>query len=96
VPTTIVNKGFSFSQGQVTLEVTLDKDMYYHGERVAARINVTNTSRKSVKNIRVRIRETGWNSYTEFTCMFSWRYNPLWFYFDSLVAGFSLLIFEVS
>jgi hypothetical protein len=67
VPTTIVNKGFSFSQGQVTLEVTLDKDIYYHGERVAARINVTNTSRKSVKSIRVRLGETGWSSYAEYT-----------------------------
>jgi arrestin-2 len=59
VPTSIVNKGFSFSQGQVTLEVTLDKDIYYHGERVAARINVTNTSRKSVRNIKVRLPDTG-------------------------------------
>jgi hypothetical protein len=29
-------------------------------------------------------------------CLFSWRYNPLWLYFHSPVAGFSLLIFEVS
>jgi hypothetical protein len=26
----------------------------------------------------------------------SWRYNPLWLYFHSPVAGFSLLVFEVS
>jgi len=31
-----------------------------------------------------------------FVCLFSWRYNPLWLYFHSPVAGFSLLIFEVS
>jgi hypothetical protein len=29
-------------------------------------------------------------------CVFSWRYNPLWLYFHSPVAGFSLLVFEVS
>ena len=29
-------------------------------------------------------------------CLFSWRYNPLWSYFHSPVAGFSLLVFEVS
>jgi hypothetical protein len=29
-------------------------------------------------------------------CLFSWRYNPLWLYFHSPVAGFSLLVFEVS
>jgi len=28
-------------------------------------------------------------------CLFSWRYNPLWLYFHSTVAGFSLLVFEV-
>jgi hypothetical protein len=27
---------------------------------------------------------------------FSWRYNPMWLYFHSPVAGFSLLVFEVS
>jgi len=29
-------------------------------------------------------------------CLFSRRYNPLWLYFHSPVAGFSLLVFEVS
>jgi len=29
-------------------------------------------------------------------CLFSWRYNPLCLYFHSPVAGFSLLVFEVS
>ena len=28
--------------------------------------------------------------------LFSWRYNPLWLYFHSPVAGFSLLFFEDS
>ena len=28
--------------------------------------------------------------------LFSWRHNPLWLYFHSPVAGFSLLVFEVS
>jgi hypothetical protein len=32
----------------------------------------------------------------QFVCLFSWRYNPLWLYFHSPVAGFSLLVFEVS
>jgi len=31
-----------------------------------------------------------------FICSFSCRYNPLWLYFHSPVAGFSLLVFEVS
>jgi hypothetical protein len=32
----------------------------------------------------------------EVLLLFSWRYNPLWLYFHSPVAGFSLLVFEVS
>jgi hypothetical protein len=31
-----------------------------------------------------------------FVCLFSWRYNPLWLYFQSPVVGFSLLFFEVT
>jgi hypothetical protein len=31
-----------------------------------------------------------------FICLFSGRYNPLWLYIHSPVAGFSLLVFEVS
>jgi len=27
-------------------------------------------------------------------CLFSWRYNPLWLYFHSPVAGFSRLVFR--
>jgi hypothetical protein len=29
-------------------------------------------------------------------CLFSWRYKPLWLYFRSPVAGFSILVFEDS
>jgi hypothetical protein len=29
-------------------------------------------------------------------CLFSWRYTQLWLYFHSPVAGFSLVVFEVS
>jgi hypothetical protein len=35
-------------------------------------------------------------SWVLFVCLFSWLYNPLWLYFHSPVAGFSLLVFEVS
>jgi hypothetical protein len=34
--------------------------------------------------------------YSLFVCLFSCRYNPLWLYFHSPVAGFSLLVYEVS
>lgn len=53
MPTSLVSKGFTFSQGKLNLEVTLDKEIYYHGEKVAANVIVTNNSRKAVKNIKV-------------------------------------------
>lgn len=51
----MVFKGFTFSQGKLNLEVTLDREIYYHGEKVAANVTVTNNSRKAVKNIKVNI-----------------------------------------
>lgn len=53
LPSSLVSKGFTFSQGKLNLEITLDKEIYYHGERIAANVIVTNNSRKSVKNIKV-------------------------------------------
>ncbi|PBC28583.1 arrestin homolog [Apis cerana] len=53
LPTSLVSKGFTFSQGKLNLEVTLDKEIYYHGEKVAANVIVTNNSRKAVKNIKL-------------------------------------------
>jgi hypothetical protein len=49
---------------------------------------------KNVKKVASEIRS---NTVLKlFVCLFSWRYNPLWLYFHSPVAGFSLLVFEVS
>ncbi|XP_071445722.1 arrestin homolog [Hetaerina americana] len=53
LPSSLVSKGFTFSQGKINLEVTLDKEIYYHGEKVCPNIIITNNSRKSVKNIKV-------------------------------------------
>lgn len=52
LPSSLVSKGFTFSQGKINLEVTLDREIYYHGEKVAATVVITNNSRKSVKNIK--------------------------------------------
>lgn len=53
LPSSLVSKGFTFSQGKINLEVTLDREIYYHGEKVAATVVITNNSRKTVKNIKV-------------------------------------------
>jgi len=50
-PSTLVSKGFALSSGKLNLEVTLEKDIYYHGEQVSANLNITNGSRKTVKSI---------------------------------------------
>jgi len=54
-PSVLVSKGFTFSAGKINLEVTLDRDIYYHGEEMAARVLVTNTSKKAVRNIKVMV-----------------------------------------
>lgn len=52
LPSSLVSKGFTFSQGKLNLEVTLDREIYYHGEKIAANVVVTNNSKKTVKNIK--------------------------------------------
>lgn len=55
LPSSLVSKGFTFSNGKINLEVTLDREIYYHGEKLAANVIVSNNSRKSVRNIRVMV-----------------------------------------
>jgi len=54
-PSVLVSKGFTFSSGKINLEVTLDRDIYYHGEELAAKVLVTNTSKKAVRNVKVMV-----------------------------------------
>nr|BAI50912.1 arrestin [Triops granarius] len=56
-PSTIVSKGFTFSSGKITLETTLDKELYYHGEPVNVNVSINNGSKKSVKRITVAIMQ---------------------------------------
>lgn len=48
LPSSLVSKGFTFSSGKINLEVTLDKEIYYHGEKIGANIMISNHSRKQV------------------------------------------------
>lgn len=52
LPTSLVNKSFTFSNGKITLEVTLDREYYYHGEDISVTVSVNNNSKKSVRNIK--------------------------------------------
>ena len=40
------------------LEVSLDRELYYHGEDLPIHVSINNNSKKSVKTIRVRIKMT--------------------------------------
>lgn len=53
LPSSLVSKGFTFSNGKISLEVTLDREIYYHGEKVAATLQINNNSKKKVQNIKV-------------------------------------------
>lgn len=55
LPSSLISKGFTFSQGKLNLEVTLDGEIYYHGEKVVANVTITNNSRKMVKNIKIYV-----------------------------------------
>ncbi|XP_050540717.1 arrestin homolog [Daktulosphaira vitifoliae] len=55
LPSSLISKGFTFSHGKISLEVTLDREIYYHGEKVITTVVVSNSSRKSVKNIKVYV-----------------------------------------
>ncbi|CAL1273906.1 unnamed protein product, partial [Larinioides sclopetarius] len=48
-PSTMVSKGFVLSPGKLQLEVTLDKEYYFHGDKIAVQMVVTNHSKKTIR-----------------------------------------------
>ncbi|XP_053976638.1 arrestin homolog [Hylaeus anthracinus] len=56
-PCTVVRKDFLLSPGDLELEVTLDKQLYHYGERIAVNVCVKNTSNKVVKKIKALIQQ---------------------------------------
>ncbi|XP_068216433.1 arrestin homolog [Palaemon carinicauda] len=54
-PSTLVSKGFALSSGKINMELTLDKELFYHGETVKCNISINNGSKKTVKNIKCAI-----------------------------------------
>lgn len=56
-PCTVVRKDFLLSPGELELEVTLDKQLYYHGERIAVNVCVRNNSNKVVKKIKALVQQ---------------------------------------
>ncbi|XP_018026167.1 beta-arrestin-1 isoform X1 [Hyalella azteca] len=56
-PNVEVSKEFMMSPNKLHLEASLDKELYYHGETVAVNVHIQNNSNKSVKRIKVSIRQ---------------------------------------
>ena len=44
-----------FSQGEMELEATLDRQLYYHGDDIRCSFVIRNTSNKTVKKIQVSV-----------------------------------------
>ncbi|XP_017784325.1 PREDICTED: arrestin homolog [Nicrophorus vespilloides] len=56
-PCTVVRKDFMLSPGELELEVTLDKQLYHHGEKIAINICIRNNSNKIVKKIKAMVQQ---------------------------------------
>jgi len=56
-PCTIVRKDFLLSPGELELEVNLDKQLYYHGDKITVFIIVRNNSNKTVKKIKSSVQQ---------------------------------------
>lgn len=56
-PCTVVRKDFLLSPGELELEVTLDKQLYHHGERIAVNVSVRNNSNKVVKKMKALVQQ---------------------------------------
>ncbi|KAJ8684176.1 hypothetical protein QAD02_019968 [Eretmocerus hayati] len=56
-PRTLVRKDFLLSPGELELEVTLDKQLYHHGERIAVNVCVRNNSNKVVKKVKALVQQ---------------------------------------
>jgi len=57
-PCTVVRKDFMLSPGELELEVTLDKQLYYHNEKIAVNMTIRNHSNKTVKKIKAAVQQS--------------------------------------
>nr|BAR90777.1 beta arrestin [Idiosepius paradoxus] len=56
-PSAEVTKEFMMSPGNMKLEASLDKEKYYHGESLCINVLVDNNTNKSVKKIKILVRQ---------------------------------------
>ncbi|XP_044741202.1 beta-arrestin-1 [Chrysoperla carnea] len=56
-PSVEVSKEFMMSPNKLHLEASLDKELYYHGENIAVNVHIANNSNRTVKKIKVTVRQ---------------------------------------
>ncbi|XP_063305720.1 beta-arrestin-2 isoform X4 [Pelobates fuscus] len=56
-PIAETTRHFLMSDRSLHLEASLDKELYYHGEAINVNVHVTNNSSKTVKRIKVSVRQ---------------------------------------
>ncbi|XP_041094360.1 arrestin red cell-like [Polyodon spathula] len=50
-------RSFLMSDRSLHLEASLDKELYYHGEPISVNVHVTNNSTKTVKKVKISVRQ---------------------------------------
>uniref|UniRef100_A0A7N9B1K0 Beta-arrestin-1 n=1 Tax=Mastacembelus armatus TaxID=205130 RepID=A0A7N9B1K0_9TELE len=56
-PTAETTRQFLMSDKPLHLEVSLDKEIYYHGEPISVNVHVTNNTNKTVKKMKISVRQ---------------------------------------
>uniref|UniRef100_A0A8C5PDD4 Arrestin beta 2 n=1 Tax=Leptobrachium leishanense TaxID=445787 RepID=A0A8C5PDD4_9ANUR len=56
-PVAETTRHFLMSDRSLHLEASLDKELYYHGEAINVNVHVTNNSSKTVKRVKVSVRQ---------------------------------------
>uniref|UniRef100_A0A8K9V9Y3 Arrestin C-terminal-like domain-containing protein n=1 Tax=Oncorhynchus mykiss TaxID=8022 RepID=A0A8K9V9Y3_ONCMY len=80
-PMVETTRSFLLSDRSLHLEASLDKELYYHGEPISVNVHVTNNSTKTVKRVKISVRQ-----YADI-CLFSTAQYKL-----PLLSGTSLSI----
>ncbi|XP_030648228.1 arrestin, beta 2a isoform X6 [Chanos chanos] len=56
-PMVETTRSFLMSDRSLHLEASLDKEIYYHGEPISVNVHVTNNSTKTVKKVKISVRQ---------------------------------------
>ncbi|XP_059400277.1 arrestin red cell-like isoform X2 [Carassius carassius] len=56
-PMVEMTRSFLMSDRSLHLEASLDKELYYHGEPICVNVHVTNNSTKTVKRVKISVRQ---------------------------------------